>query len=208
MMYPRRRSNTEERWSWRRATAAVMVVLLTAAVAPGCSSSDSGGNAMETVPCVQLVNTTTPATETVVAEDGSSGECELLWVDLIVTNVDDLFAANFVVNYPSDLVQFVQASDTGSVLASGGVAVEVLTDIPSPGTLTVGLTRLAGDGVNVSGGQLLVRLIFFRLQSNGSGQLSFDSPQLLDDSTPPQVILDGSSNLIPWYGGTVAIVQI
>src|SRR5512134_3802070 len=104
---------------WRTMVVAATVSLVTGLV-PGCGSDDGG---MDTTPCVVLQGSTVPAPATVVAEDGSSGDCNVLRVDLIVTGItdvdEDLFGANLVVTFPQGLVSFASASEVGSVLASG-----------------------------------------------------------------------------------------
>jgi hypothetical protein len=163
-----------------------------------------------TTPCLALGNTTAPAPDTVVATDGESGECNELWVDLIVSDLTgnpELFAANFDLVYPANLVLLVVPNTAGSVLASDGVAVNVEAAEQVAGRATVGITRLdsTGPGVVVTGERLLVQLRFARLAGSGSGELTFENAQLLDSQGDP-----GGPQEIPgitWTGGTVQILQ-
>jgi hypothetical protein len=185
---------------------ALLVVGLLTSLAPGCGD-DNGDDGTQTIPCLEFQASAVPVPDSVVATDGSSGECDRLFVDLIVTDVEDLFAANFRIQYPSDRVAFVSASGSGSVLTSGGVAVAVEADETAPGEVTIGITRLEPSlpGVDVVGGQRLIRLSFVRIGSSGGGALTFPAGELLGSSGPgaqPEPIPG-----IVWVGGTIAIVQ-
>jgi len=188
-----------------RTIVVASAVAFLAGLVPGCSS-DNNDN-MQTTPCVALQGTTTPAPGTVVAQDGNSGDCGVLTVNLVVTDdadpngtIDDLFGANLVVTFPDSLLSFTSASELGSILASGS-AVSVQATVSNPGEITVGITRLNSTGVNVQGGVQLLRLTFLRTGSQGSGSLGV-SGDLLDSSTPPAAIPN-----ITFYGATVVVFQ-
>jgi len=182
----------------RRTIAVASAVAFLTGLVPGCGSDNN--NDMQTSPCVELQGTTAPAPETVVAEDGDSGDCGILTVDLVVTDVNDLFGANLVVTFPQSLVSFSSASEVGSILASGS-AVSVQDTVSNPGEATVGITRLNNTGVDVQGGARLLRLTFRRTGSQGSGSLGI-SGSLLNSNTPPTDIPN-----ITFHGGMVVIFQ-
>ena len=182
---------------WRTIVVASVVAFLTGLV-PGCGSDDDDN--MQTNSCVALQNSATPAPNTVVALDGSSGDCGFLRVDLLVTDVSDLFGANLTVTFPQTQLAYFGASEAGSVLTSGA-AVDLQVSESSPGELTVGITRLSDTGIDVQGGALLLRLDFRRIASQGSGSLGV-SGSLLDSSTPPAPIPDTELR-----GATVVIFQ-
>lgn len=184
----------EARKLWRTMLVAAIVSLGTG-FAPGCGSD--GGTDMN--PCVELQGAATPASLTVVAEDGGS-ECDVLRVNLIVTDVADVLAANMVVTFPQGLVSFNNASEVGSILTDGS-AVSVQHSVPNPGQLVVGITRLSNTGKDVVGGAQLLRLTFVRVATQGSGAFAV-SGALLDSSTPPQPIPG-----VQFEDATVGIVQ-
>ncbi len=190
-----------------RATRTLAVALgigLLTTFSPSCSSDDNGGTGgMVTIPCLAFQGAALPAPDTVVAQSGGSSTCDLMVVDLTVTDVNDLFAANFVVTYPSSVVRFSSASELGSVLAADGAALSLQSSETTLGNLTIGITRLnETTGVNAVGGNLLVRLNFVRAATSGSGVISFGQNELLDSSQPPAVIPG-----ITWSGGNVTISQ-
>ena len=182
---------------WRTILGATLVAFA-GGLAPGCGSDDNGG--MQTNSCVALQNTTTPAPLTVVARDGNSGDCGVLRVDLVVTDVTDLFGANLTVTFPSSQISFASASEVGSVLTNNS-AVSVQASTPAAGQLVVGISRLSTTGVTVTGGAQLLRLNFVRVGSSGSGALGITG-QLLNSSTPPAVIPG-----ITMSGGMVVVYQ-
>jgi len=197
---------------WRefaQLAAVVMAVGLLTGLSPACSGGDNGGGGTSTTPCVQFEGSAVPGAITVIAVDGEpdDDQCNFLFVDLMVHDVDDLFAANFVVTYPSSVVGFTSASGLDSVLASGNTAVDVEARVTGAGEVTVGITRVGSDtGVNVAPdgtGKKLIRLLFIRTGSSGSGDLAFTTGQLIDSSEPPVEIPNSE-----WFGGTIGIIQL
>ena len=71
-------------------------------------------------------------------------------MDLIVHDVQDLYAANFVVTFPSNVVGFSAAVGQGSFLASDNTAVDVEARLTDAGEVTIAITRLgAATGIDV-----------------------------------------------------------
>ena len=171
-----------------RAAATAVLALAALFAGASCSDSDNGGG-MTTTPCLDFAAASTPSAGTVVAQDGTGSTCDVAVIDLIVTDVNGLFGANIVLQYPSTLVSFQSATEIGSVLLSDANPVELIPGVSS-GTLTVGLSRLnTSTTVNAVGSQLLVRLSFSRIAATGSGPLSPTAGSaLLDAGTPPDSI--------------------
>ena len=83
---------------WRefaQLAAVVMAVGLLTGLSPACSGGDDGGGGTSTTPCVQFEGSAVPGAITVIAVDGEpdDDQCDFLFVDLMVHDVDDLFAA-------------------------------------------------------------------------------------------------------------------
>ncbi|HXV76822.1 MAG TPA: hypothetical protein VD788_10960 [Candidatus Polarisedimenticolaceae bacterium] len=190
----------------RRAVLPALGLLLVG-LSAGCGGDDSGGGGggIVTTPCVELANAVDPVPGTVVAVDGLSGDCDELWVDVTISGVGQpLFGVSFDLLFPTNLVALRAPDTSGSVLGSGGVPVEIITD-PIPGGTNISLARFSSTaaGVDVSGEHLLIRLKFIRFAGSGSGTVEFANPALFDDAEPPAEIPG-----VTWNGATIRIIQI
>ena len=186
--------------------AVVLAVGLLTGLSPACSGGDDGGGGTSTTPCLRYESSGVPNGISVTSVDGESGECDFVFVDLSVHDVNDFFAANFVVTYPSTVVAFNSATGLDSVLTGGNTAVDVEVRVTGSGEVTIGITRISDTGVDVdAAGARFIRLIFIRASSSGSGDLEFTTGQLLDSGTPPQEI---PIPIEQWFGGTFGIIQI
>ena len=193
--------------------AVVLAVGLLTGLAPACSGGDSGGGGTDTTPCLQYESSAVPNGISVTTVDGNSGECDFLFVDLRVHDVNDLFAANFVVTYPSTVVAFNSATGLDSVLAGGNTAVDVEARVTASDEVTIGITRFAVTGVDVGvdlepDGAQLIRLVFTRIASSGSGDLAFTTGELLDSGNPPTPPQQIPIPITSWFGGTIGIIRI
>jgi hypothetical protein len=131
---------------------------------------------------------------------GAGTTCDDVVIELVVTDVTDLFAAEMTVTFNSAVAVYDGNSVIGSVLSSDGAQIEVL-EHEQPGQVTLGLTRLAADGVDVTGSAVLVKIMFQKpALDDGSTPLGIPSGSLLGSETPPQV-----KGGIQWVGGTLTI---
>ena len=181
----------------RRRVLPVLAVLL-AAVLPLACGGDDGGGTVPTV-CLSYGGTTSPATGQVVVREASSGNsCDVRVLEVVVTNLADVFATSFTLTFDSAAVDFQSVSSTATLLASGGATVQVLVD-EQPGTVTVGLTRLGvGTGVGVSGSAVLATVFFRRVAAAaGTTTLGVPAGEVFGSETPP-VAKAG----LTWSGGT------
>jgi len=202
----------DERWrELAHLAAVVLTVGLLTGLSPACGGGDNGGGT-STTPCLQYESSGVPNGISVTTVDGDSGECDFLFVDLIVHDVQDLYTANIVATYPSSVVRFSSATGLDSVLTLDNTAVDVEVRVTGSGEVTLAITRVGADaGVNVdAAGAKLIRLVFTRVGSSGSGDLAFTTGELIDSGDPPQQI---PPQQIPipitsWFGGTIGIIQI
>ena len=173
-------------WPGRLARLGALLALCLVA-AFGCDDDGGGGGGPTPIPCLDYARSATPSPGTVVADDGTGSTCNVAVVDLIVTDVNDVFGASFNVRFDPAVVAFTGASASGSVL---GANVDVVQNVVASGEVSVGITRRQPDpGVDVVGGQRLIRLTFARVATgNASSSLSFVNASLLDSSAPPQPI--------------------
>ena len=175
-----------------------LVVALSALLLVACGGGGGGGGGtIQPSRCISLSGEGAAAPGTVVLATGSGSTCSRLAVDVIVTGVTDLFAANLVLTVSGGIARYAGASAQGSVLAAGGVTVQV-EDVLDGGQLVVGITRLADDGVNVAGSGTLVRL-FFTPAGAGTFTLAL-SGTLYGSETPPQ-----GKGGIAFHGATIEV---
>lgn len=152
-------------------------------------------------PCIEFTPGSGSASGNVTSRVAGGSTCDVIGVDLYVTDVDDVFAADFTVAYDTTVVSFVGFSATGSFLASDGAQVETLVNSSQPGRVVVGMTRLGvTTGIDVVGSRLLARVTFRRETDAGSGFLTYSSEALFDSQTPPQEIPG-----VQWFGGTFVV---
>lgn len=172
-------------------------VLLALLLSCACGGGGGGGGTIQPSRCISLSGGTAPAPATVVLATGAGSTCGRLVVDVVVAGVPDLFAANLVLSVAGGVARYAGASADGSVLASGGVQVQVEDQLDG-GQLVVGITRLADDGVAVTEPRTLVRLVFTPVAA-GSFELSL-SGTLYGSQTPPQ-----PKTGITFHGATIEV---
>ena len=166
-----------------RAVVSVLTALLV--LSAGCGGGSDGGTAAA-ASCVTFTGAQSPASGRVVARQAASGSCGARAVEIVVTDVSDLFGAQFTIAFDASKVSYAGASGQGSVLASGGTQVSVQEGSNSPGNVTVGISRIGvNTGVNASGSQVLIRLTFSPL-TPGTSSLALTGAALFGSETPPQ----------------------
>jgi hypothetical protein len=175
---------------------ALLALLALTICSPACDDCDSC--------CITFTSTTLPAPGTVASVKSDEATCELLAVDLIITDVDELFQAEFTVLFDAEIATYEGMSADGSILGSDGTQTVVLED-PQPGEVTVAITRLGGlfGGIDAEGEQFLARLYFGKAAEAGSTALSLDPTRLFGlrpGQFQPYIIQD-----VSWSGGTILI---
>jgi len=173
------------------------VLLVLALVALGCSDDDQ----MTGDPCLEFSPTTIPDPLSVTATEGQGSTCDVAVVDLVVTDVSNLYAASFDVQFDATRVALATVSTTNSVLTSDGAPLLRQVTPVASGRVHVALTRSqVTTVVDVVGGGSLATLAFVRAGTSGMSTLTFTDADLLDPSTPP-VPLPG----ISFHGGAFNI---
>jgi len=176
-----------------------MRALLVAALVLGLGCGGGHGGTMVSF-CLNFTGAQAPAAGRVVARLASGGSCAARFVEIVVTDVADVFSGSFTVNFDPTKVAFGSASFQGSFLTAGGVQVNVVQTNPQPGSVTVGISRFGvASGVDVIGSQVLVRLSFAPVGA-GAATLTLANGQLFDSGTPPQ-----PKSGLTWSGGTFQV---
>ena len=179
--------------------AAVSMLTAVLFVSTGCGGGDGGGGATA-APCLSFVGNQAPATGRVVTRLAAGGSCAARAVEIVVTDVADVFGAQFTLTFDATKVSYAGATSSGSFLTSGGAQVSVQEDSTGSGTVSVGISRIGvSSGVNVSGSQVLIRLTFAPL-AVGTSSLALSNAILFGSQTPPQ-----PKPGLTWSGGSFTI---
>ena len=151
--------------------------------------------------CLSFVADPAPTPPSVLAQEASDSTCRSLKVDLIITDVSDVFATSFSLVFDGAIARLEDVSTTTSFLGSDGATLEVVTT-PGPDGVQIGITRLGvATGVDASGPQILARLRFAALLPAGATGVSFEDTRILDSETPPQ-----EKSGIVWTGGVLEVL--
>lgn len=175
---------------------AVTAIALAAILGHGCGNGDSSpGSIVPPDTCVEFTPAAASAPGTVAAQKNASSSCGAVGVDLVVTDVADIFAIEVTVAYDPAVVTYEGVSTSGSLLGSDGTSLEVL-DGGQSGLIAVSISRFGVvSGVDAVGSQTLATLLFSRPGDAGVTGLSFSAAALYDGDAPPQPIP------VQWFGG-------
>lgn len=173
------------------------------AVSIGCGGGGGGDSVTPPAVCVEFTAADAPATGLVTARSATQSTCELLVLDVLVTDVNDLYAAEFDVNFNSNVVRYDGHIGTSSFLGSDGATVEIIgPSSDTTGSFTLGITRVnVNDGMDFTTTQTLVQLRFRAAADSGSGAITFQNGALFGSEEPP-VEKPG----LTWSGGTASIL--
>jgi hypothetical protein len=119
-------------------------------------------------------------------------------LDVVATEVTDVYAVSFELEFPDSLMNFRQNRTSEGVFLKGddNAKTELIIEERPAGNLVIGYSRLKQvDGVDGSG---VLFSIEFALVSNGSGSFDLERTALVDPFGEPQ---DGVS----WVGGSISV---
>ena len=187
----------------RPAAFTLAVVFLAASLLAGCSSSSENASVEEgySGPCLELTPAGAPATETVTMQEGAGSTCDILEVDVMVTDVSDVINVNFQLTFDSSVVTFDGYSTSGSFLGSAPDLMEFV-ETPNPDTVIVSLTQILRTGGDATGTEPVIRLTFLRAADTGSADISFTGGAMLV-AQPRGTTLD-----LEWFGGLLNVILI
>jgi hypothetical protein len=168
-------------------------------VSCGGSSSDDNGPPNGGA-CINFTPSQSPASDTVASREGVPSTCDRIVIELIVTDVNDIFAADFTMSFDSATASYDGYSTDLSILNSDGTPITVLDNQPNNDQLVLSVTRLGGaaGGVDAVGQQRLLRLFFRRQTSSGTANVSYIQGRLFDDQVAE---IQG----VTWHGGTLVV---
>ena len=122
-------------------------------------------------------------------------------IDLIVTDVDAIFSAEFRFNFDPNVVSFEGVTTDASFLKSDGAQITDLVTVIAPGEVQVAITRLGGaaGGIDAVGEQFLCRVWMRRnALAPASSNLDFGLGRFFDIN---QAEIPG----VDWHGGQFVI---
>ncbi len=185
---------------WRRGLA-LSGLLLLLVLGSGCEDDSDLGLGLS---CITFVPNAVPTDGEVVAQRSADSGCDVVVVELVVTGVADVFAANFEIDFPNEFALISQDLDVSESFL-GDDAIQVLEEI-SPGIGEAGVTRVDTNSGGVTPddtNNILVKMAFLRFVSSGSGALLLNDANLILAGTPPV----GAVPALPFRGGTLMIVD-
>jgi hypothetical protein len=167
----------------RKRLLATALLISTLGLLPACGGGSPGTNQVIDSTCLTFEAAASPAPSTIAARQGSGSTCDVLAVELVLTDVSDVLTVAFDVDFDDSLASYQDVSVAGSALGSDA---EVLKD-PSEGHVTVTLTHLT-TGVDFNGTGLLATVVFRKLSgASGSGPLTLSGVEIWGTETPPQL---------------------
>jgi hypothetical protein len=172
---------------------ALLALLALTLFSPACNNCDNC--------CVRFASATLPAPGAVACVEGAGATCERLAVELIISDIDDIFTAEFTLLFDPAIANYEGASSEGSILESDGTQLTMFAN-EQPGEITILISRLgaAFGGIDAVGEQFLARLYFSKVADSGSSTLIFETARLFSSQFPPEIIPD-----VDWSGGTLLI---
>lgn len=166
----------------------------------GGGDGDGGGGGGGGAVCVSFEAGAAAAAGTASSAQGGGSVCNTVIVEISLTDVNDVFAVSFDANYNTNIVSYKGYSLSGSQLSSDGAQLQVIENATA-GQVSLGVTRInTAVGVNFTGTQRVLQLMFSRASGVGAGKqgsLSYANALVLDSATPPQ-----PKPGINWFGGT------
>ncbi len=198
----RRRSSRSGFGKWRRGLA-LSGLLLLLILGSGCEDDSDLGLGLS---CITFVPNAVPTDGEVVAQRSADSGCDVVIVELVVTGVSNVHAANFKIDFPNEFSLISQDLDvTDSFL--GDDLLQELQEV-APGIAVGGVSRVDSNNGGVTPDEMnniLLKVAFFRFVSSGSGALSFNDAKLKIVAIPGDPPVDADP-AVPFHGGTLMIV--
>lgn len=118
-------------------------------------------------------------------------------VDVVITDVNDVFTVSFDLSYDGSLIDYLDYTE-GTFLSEGGNVLTSFLVSEQSDRIIVGASRLGQvGGVNASGDEILMS-IAFRVKKKGSDSVTFENNDIINSSGPPAI------QGIEWFGGEVS----
>ena len=149
--------------------------------------------------CIDFVPSEPPAPGKVVTRLRDDSTCSFAIVEVVGTDINDVFSVATHIEYAFTAVAFSELSTSGSVLAQDGAGLLVRVEELGAGELTIGVARNANDTVDIVGTQVLMTLLFEPFEL-GTSDMTVQTPCLTSGEEPPEPLGDVSCS-----GGSFAV---
>jgi hypothetical protein len=162
---------------WLRRAVLLTVPLLVAA----CGGGGGGGGGSPSGPAQPGITFTasgSPSADTVYLARNAETTAYGLVLDVMASNVTNLFAIGFELHYPSSVLSYTKVTEGPFLSNSGNISTSLQLSERQKGVLTIGLTRLGNvSGRNGSGRLMTLR---FAAAGSGSGVFSYQNQAAYD----------------------------
>jgi hypothetical protein len=186
-------------WKRIRRLGCCLVVACGVALSGACSDDDAG---VPDAVCVEFAPAEAPEAGMVTARAASESTCDVAVVEIVATDIDDVFSIETDVLYDNVAVRYLGFDAEGSVLGADGVEVVPIVSEVEDGRITLGIARRSSTGIDVSGTRLLVKLFFLNNPVAGTtGSLTLTDECLRGSEEPPDDVKPG----LTCAGGTFTI---
>lgn len=159
-------------------TVALLAASLLATACGGGGGGGGGSPSGPPQPGITFTPSGSPGANTVYLARNGETTANGLVLDVMASNVTNLFAVGFELHYPTSILSYTQASEGPFLSNSGNVQTSLLVAERTKGVLTIGLTRLG----NVAGRNGTGRLMTLRFSAaaSGSGVFSYQNEAAYD----------------------------
>ena len=193
----------------RRSRATGLAALgLATVLLSGCTTSDGDGGAGGGGPCLDFLPAPAPTPPSVVARKGAGSTCGRLEVELLVTDVDDVWGLGLQGTYAETVATLLGTSHDGTFLESDGSIAYSGEETLGEGQFQAGIGRLeATTGVDAMGAKYAMTLIFERVGDSGTTELGITQSGV---GGPP---LNPGEDPVPipgvtWALGTISVLVL
>ena len=177
---------------WTRRLLVPLAVLAVFTGGCGGSDSDDGGNPTQPTPALVFTPVSGGTGPRVSMRAGGATNASELELEIVASNLTDVFVVDFVLSYPGELLR-LESATVGPFLDPAQL---ILTPLTADSAILV-TTRLVGSGATGSGVIATIRL---PVVGAGIGTLGFVEPEA---ERPTGQAIEG----IEWLGGTVQITR-
>jgi hypothetical protein len=198
-------------WTRVEKIVPLLIFVLGASFMPGCGGN-GGETPTENPPCLRFEADSSPTSGEVTARRASASTCDQLILEIVVTDIDDVWAMGSRVTYPHSLLTYRSMDTSDTFLDDDGVGLQLEDGVDNQvdngngtTTATFGVTRVGQDEPNISatGERILATLVFRRVGTGGSGQLALTDP-VVEEAVPGGGTIPKDPQP-PWSGGAVSV---